>query len=84
MADPPTNFTATAISHDQIDLGWDAPGTAPDYYEVARIEGTSITETEADNNVIATEITSTSYSDTGLDPSTDYAYRVRSVDDSGF
>lgn len=82
--DAPTNLSATAVDHQQIDLNWDASASGADYYEVARVQGTSITTTQADNNVIATEITGTSYSDTGLTPSTDYAYRVRAVNDTGF
>lgn len=84
MAETPTNLTATAVDHQQIDLSWDAPDPAPDYYEVAGMQGTTMTEGEADSNIIATEVTATSYSDTGLTPSTDYVYRVRSVDDSSF
>ena len=84
MPDAPTNLQATAVDHEQIDLTWDAPATAPDYYEVAGMEGTTMTEAEADNNILATEVTTTNYSDTGLQPSTDYVYRVRSVNDSSF
>lgn len=84
VPDPPTGLTATAIDHQQIDLSWTAPATPPDYYEVAGMEGTTMTDVQADANIIATEVTSTSYSHTGLTPSTDYVYKVRSVNDSSF
>ncbi|MFO8007471.1 MAG: fibronectin type III domain-containing protein, partial [Candidatus Brocadiia bacterium] len=69
----PTNLTATAVSPSQIDLDWD-DNTEPDLdsYNVYR-----------DTVQIATGVTSSQYSDTGLSPSTQYCYTVTAVDTSG-
>ena len=74
-ADPPaapTNLTATAVSSSQIDLDWD-DNSEPDldHYNVYR-----------DTVQIATDVTESSYSDTGLSPSTQYCYTVTAVDTS--
>ncbi|MFO8008211.1 MAG: hypothetical protein R6V05_10795, partial [Candidatus Brocadiia bacterium] len=68
----PTNLTATAVSPSQIDLDWD-DNTEPDLdsYNVYR-----------DTVQIATDVTSSSYSDTGLAASTQYCYTVTAVDTS--
>lgn len=67
-----TNLTATAVSSSQIDLAWDANNEEDlDHYNIYR-DGSCIDST-----------TSTSYSDTGLSPSTTYTYEVSAVDTSG-
>lgn len=63
----PTGLQAVAVSASQIDLSWDA------------VSGVSGYDVERDGQVILVDHASTSYSDTGLDPSTEYAYRVRAV-----
>lgn len=63
----PRNLQAVAVSGSQIDLTWDALGYATAY------------DIERDGVVIATDVATTSYSDTGLDGSTEYTYRVRGV-----
>ncbi|MGD2073114.1 MAG: S8 family serine peptidase, partial [Candidatus Thorarchaeota archaeon] len=72
--DPPekvTGLIATATSHNQIDLGWNANTESDlDHYNIYR-DGSWIAET-----------TSTTYSDTGLNPETTYTYEVSAVDTS--
>jgi hypothetical protein len=67
----PSSLVATAVSHQQIDLSWTA--SIPNYYAIGgyRIFRDSI--------FIATT-TSTSYSDTGLNPDTGYSYNVEAFD----
>ena len=68
----PTNLTATAVSSSQINLSWTASTTSGVTYTVLR-GGTSI----------ATGITGTTYSNTGLASSTQYSYTVEAVDSGG-
>lgn len=63
----PGNLQATAISATEIDLTWDAVFGATGY------------DLERDGVIIVTDHPTTSYSDTGLTPETEYAYRVRAV-----
>jgi hypothetical protein len=63
----PQNLIATAVSDDQIDLTWDVFTGAIGY------------DIERDTLVIVSDHPTNSYSDTGLDPSTLYTYRVRAV-----
>ena len=69
----PTGLTATAVSSSQINLSWKAStdnvGVAG--YLVFR------------NNVQIVSTTQTSYSDTGLSPSTSYTYTVEAFDAAG-
>ncbi len=68
----PTNLTATAVSSSQIDLDWDENAEPDlDSYNVYR-----------DSVQIATGVTLSNYSDTGLGPSTQYCYTVTAVDTS--
>lgn len=67
---PPQNLSVTAVSSSQIDLTWDLVAGAS-YYNIYR-----------DNNLVASSTVS-SYSDTGLSPSTTYTYNVSAVDVSG-
>ena len=66
MAGTPTP-TAVAVSATQIDISWPAIDSATGY------------DIERDSVVIATDHATTTYNDTGLNPSTTYTYRVRSV-----
>jgi len=66
----PTNVTASAISSTQISVAWSAVSGA-DTYRVKR-GGTEVGSTA-----------STSYTDTGLDPSTGYSYAVIAHNSAG-
>ena len=70
---PPTNVTATAISSSQINIGWTANAgfSTAAGYRVYRNGG-----------LIATVSTLT-YADSGLAPSTTYSYAVAAVDNAG-
>ena len=76
----PTGLTATAAGSSQVSLGWtastDNAGVAG--YRVERCQGTGCTSFAQ----VGTP-TATSFTDTGLAPSTTYRYRVRAVDASG-
>ncbi len=67
-----TGLTVTTVSSTQLDLSWN-PVSDPDlsHYNIYR-----------DGVLIATT-TATTYSDTGLTPSTTYTYEVSAVDTSG-
>ena len=79
---PPSNLTATAVSESQIDLSWTDNALDEDGYVISRKTGTAyfaVYDT-VDANVIT-------YSDTGLNESTTYSYRVFAfnyVGNSGF
>jgi len=69
----PTGVTAVATSATSILVSWNQVSGATGY-EVDRAEGAG-----AFSNV-ATGLTATVYNDTGLQPSTDYRYQVRTVE----
>ena len=64
---PPSWITATPISATRIDVEWESVPDADAY------------DLERDSVVIAEKYVGTSYQDEGLDPSTEYTYRVRSA-----
>src|SRR5439155_1232594 len=74
---PPASLTTTTISATQINLTWiaSADDVGVTGYQVERCQGTGCTTFAQ----IATT-TGTSYSDTGLAPSTSYSYQVKAVD----
>jgi len=66
-----TGLTASSVSATQIDLIWNANSESDlQYYKIYR-DGVFVTSTSA-----------TSFSDTGLTPSTSYTYQVSAVDTS--
>lgn len=68
----PTNLTATVISSSQIDLTWyDRENTETSYEVYRSLDG----NTWGSVATLSSDVTS--YSDTGLDSSTTYYYRVR-------
>jgi fibronectin type III domain protein len=80
----PTGLTATATSSSQINLSWTAPsdngGSAITGYKIERsTDGGSTWSTI----VASTGSTLTSYSDTGLQSSTTYTYRVSAINAIG-
>ncbi|HYR91037.1 MAG TPA: fibronectin type III domain-containing protein [Terriglobia bacterium] len=76
----PSNLTATAASTTQINLTWIAAtdNIAVSGYRLERCQGAGCTTFAQ----IAAP-TTTTYSDTGLTPSTAYSYRVRATDAAG-
>ncbi len=73
----PTGLTATAVSSSQINLSWTASSGATSYnVKRATVSGGPYT-------TVATGVTSTSYSDTGLTASTTYYYVVSAVNANG-
>src|SRR3989454_8007708 len=76
----PSGLTATEISTTQIDLSWDVPdGTVTGYLIERSIDGGSNWSTIGFND----GSTDTTYSDTGLIPATQYAYRVTATNTAG-
>jgi endoglucanase len=75
---PPTGLTATAVSATQIGLTWTAvPNTGATY---AVYYGTS---SGAENTMLATGVSGTSYQATGLSASTTYYFTVRAISGGG-
>jgi chitodextrinase len=76
----PTGLTATAASPTQVTLAWTAStdNVGVTGYRVERCQGAGCT-----NFAQVGTPTATSYSDTGLSPSTTYRYRVRAADAAG-
>jgi hypothetical protein len=73
----PTGLTATTVSSSQINLSWSASSGASTYNVLRAItSGGSYT-------TIATGVSATSYSDTGLSGSTTYYYVVQAVNSAG-
>jgi Malectin domain/Fibronectin type III domain len=78
----PSGLTATAISTSQINLGWSAAqASCPITYSV--FQSTTSGFTPSTSNQIASGLTSTTYSNTGLAASTTYYYLVEAVDSTG-
>jgi hypothetical protein len=74
----PTNLTASAVSTSQINLAWTDNASSESGFRIERsANGTSFTEI----NTVGGNVTT--YADTGLNPSTQYWYRVRAYNGSG-
>ena len=81
----PTGLTATASSSSVIGLSW-TPVTPPANCTISSysVFGSTINGfTPGSGNLIASGLTSTSYSNTGLTASTTYYYKVEAVDADG-
>ncbi len=78
---PPANLSAVAVSSSSINLTWTASATSGATYNVFR--GTASGFTPSPSNQIASGITGTAYSNTGLAASTAYFYRVTAVNTAG-
>jgi len=81
---PPTGLAASAASSSQINLSWNAPsdngGSAITGYQIERSTDSGSTW----NTIVAdTGSVSTTYSNTGLSPSTAYTYRVSAINGIG-
>lgn len=77
----PTNVTATAVSSTQINVSWTASTTAGVTYSIYRYPIGS--GCNGSPTLLKAGITGTSFSDTGLTPSTTYCYSVQAVSSAG-
>ena len=78
---PPSNLAATAVSSSQINLSWTASPNSGVTYSIFR--STTSGFAPSNSNRIASGLISTSFSDTGLTPSTTYFYLVEAVNAGG-
>src|SRR5262245_738756 len=76
----PANLTASLTSSTQVNLGWNAStdNVGVTGYQIERCQGAGCSIFS-----LVTTVTGTSYSNTGLSPSTSYSYRVRATDSAG-
>ena len=78
----PTSLTATAASDSQINLSWTAPTTGGTVtYSLYR--STTSGFTPGSGNLVASGLSTTTYSNTGLTASTTYYYLVEAVNSAG-
>jgi sugar lactone lactonase YvrE len=77
----PSNLAAAAAGSSQINLTWTASSTSGVTYNV--YASTSSGFTPSVSNRIASGVASTTYSNTGLNPSTTHYYRVTAVNAGG-
>jgi endoglucanase Acf2 len=77
----PTNLTATAISSSQINLSWTASATAGVTYNVYRSTSSGFAISAATR--IATGVSGTTFSNTGLSASTTFFYLVTATNTNG-
>jgi len=86
VPDAPTSLTATALSSSEIDLSWTAPenngGSPITGYMIYR-DGDSAITVYRDGDEVVDCCTGTTYSDTGLDPETEYTYTVMAINSAG-
>src|SRR5205823_486479 len=78
----PGTLTASATSSTQINVAWGAASdnVAVTGYRIERCQGAGCSTF---TQIAAPSGTGTTYTDTGLSPSTSYTYRVRAVDAAG-
>jgi len=72
----PTGLVATAVSKSQINLTWSSTSGAASYKIERSTDGASWVQ-------VASGVSSTSYSSTGLQRSTTYYFRIRATNSSG-
>jgi hypothetical protein len=81
----PSGLTGTAASSSTINLSWTAD-TAPANCTISSynvFQSTTNGFAPSSSNQIASGVTATSYSNTGLSPSTAYYYKIEAVDAAG-
>jgi hypothetical protein len=81
----PTGFTATAASSSSIGLSWTAvtPPTGCTISSYSVYGSTTSGFTLSSANLIASGVTTTTYTNTGLAASTTYYYKIEAVDSDG-
>lgn len=81
----PSGLTGTAASSSVINLSWNADAAPANCsitgYNVYRSSTSGFTPSSS--NQIAQNVTATSYSDSGLSPSTTYYYKIEALDGAG-
>lgn len=75
----PSNLTASAVSSTQINLAWRDNSDNEDRFKVERAPGGTANYTQ----VADLSANTSSYQDSGLNPSSSYIYRVRAVNEAG-
>jgi hypothetical protein len=81
-ASAPSGLRGTPASSSVINLSWNTD-TAPANCSIAGYNVYRSTTSGSAGNRIASGVTATSYSDSGLSPSTTYYYRIEAVDAAG-
>ena len=80
--DAPSNLSANAVSHEQIDLSWADNSDNEEWFKIERsLDGVNF------NQIAQVSANITTYSDSGLDADTTYYYQVcasNAGDDSGY
>jgi hypothetical protein len=76
LPDAPSNLTASSSFADKIDLTW-AFVDGTEGYEVFRAAGVATDNSDNLNFILRGEITSNSYSDSGLTAGSSYFYKIR-------
>jgi beta-glucosidase len=79
----PSALTASATSTTQISMSWSASTSPCSAITYTIFRSTTAGFTPSSSNQIATGVTSTAYSDSGLTPSTTYYYLVEAVGSGG-
>jgi hypothetical protein len=77
----PSNLTATAISSNEIDLGWTDNSTNEQGFVIER---QNVTASSTFDTIATTTADVVSYNDTGVVGATTYSYRVRAYNASGY
>lgn len=75
----PSSLTATTSTSSEIDLAWTDNSSNEDGFKIERKTGAGGTYAEIDTVGAGVE----AHTDTGLDPETEYFYRVRAFNDDG-
>lgn len=75
----PSNLTASAISHDQINLSWSDNSSDESGFEIFR----SVSSGDPFGIVATVAANASAYQDKGLDPATTYYYLIRSIGETG-
>jgi large repetitive protein len=80
---PPTGVTTTAVSASQINLSWTASTTSGVTYSVFRSTTSGFAPSTANQVTGASNLTATTFSDSGLTAATTYFYIVEAINTAG-